>query len=147
MDRFKIFCAVHLIILDKGKVLLQRRNNPKKYGYKMLALPAGHLEENENVYDAMRREAKEELGITITNMEIVQVMNLKGDTGIYDAYFFLCNSYDGIISNKEPWNATIEWHEINENIEKEVMPYNYFGLKKYLENKSNYFTIYGWDKK
>ena len=145
MERFKIFCAVHLIIIKDGKVLLQRRNNPNKYGYKMLALPAGHLEENENVYEAMKREAKEELGITIKDMNIVQVMNLKGDTGTYDAYFFICNSYEGVIANKEPWNATTEWHMLDESIKNEVMPYNYYAVKKYLENNNNYFTLYGWD--
>ena len=51
-DKFKIFCAVHLILIKDGKILLQRRNNPNKHGYGMLGMPAGHLEANENVYDA-----------------------------------------------------------------------------------------------
>ena len=47
-ERFKIACAVHFIIIKDGKILLQRRNNPNKYGYGMLGMPAGHLEANEN---------------------------------------------------------------------------------------------------
>lgn len=142
--RFKIACAVHLILIKDGKILLQRRSNPNKYGYGMLAMPAGHLEANENVYDALKREMKEELGIDVINSEIVQVMNLKGDTDIYDAYFFTCN-YNGSIKNIEKENVkTLEWVDVNSNLE-ELMPYQKYALSKYLESNDNKYTIYGWN--
>mgnify|MGYP002869307412 CR=1 FL=1 len=144
-ERFKIACAVHLILIKDGKILLQRRNNPNKHGYGMLGMPAGHLEANENVYDAFKREMKEELDIDIIDCEIVQVMNLNGDTDVYDAYFFTCD-YSGDIKNMEEDNAkSLEWIDINSNIEK-LMPYQKYALSKYLENcNDNKFTLYGWN--
>ena len=143
-ERFKIACAVHLILIKDGKILLQRRNNPNKHGYGMLGMPAGHLEANENVYDALRREMKEELDIDVTSSEIVQVMNLNGDTGVYDAYFFTCE-YKGVIKNKEEENCkSIEWIDIGQDI-KDLIPYQKYALSKYLESEDNKFTIFGWD--
>ena len=142
-DKFKIYCAVHLILIKDGKILLQRRNNPNKHGYGMLGMPAGHLEANENVYDAFKREMKEELDIDVTSSEIVQVMNLNGDTGVYDAYFFTCE-YTGEIKNMEEDNAkSLEWLDINSDIDK-FMPYQKYALSKYLESKDNKFTTFGW---
>ena len=142
-ERFKICCAVHLIMIKDGKILLQRRNNPNKHGYGMLGMPAGHLEKNENVYDAFKREMKEELNIDVTSSEIVQVMNLNGDTDVYDAYFFVCE-YTGEITNMEEDNAKLlEWIEVSNNIDK-LMPYEQYALNKYLEDKNNKFTTFGW---
>ncbi len=144
MDRYKIYCAVHLIMIKDNKILLQRRNNPNKYGYGMLGMPAGHLEENENVYDALKREMKEELDIDITNSKIVQVMNLKGETDTYDAYFFNCD-FNGEIKNMEEDNSkSLEWIDINSDL-KDLIPYEKYALEKYLESEDNKFTIYGWD--
>lgn len=144
IERFKICCAVHLILIKDGKILLQRRNNPKKYGNGMLGMPAGHLKKGENVYDAIKREMLEELGIDIIESEIVQVMNLKGDIDVYDAYFFTC-TYNGKIKNMEEDNVkTLEWHDISENINK-LIPYEQYALTKYLENENNKFTVFGWN--
>ena len=107
-------------------------------------MPAGHLEKGENVYDALKREMNEELGIEITSCEIVQIMNLNGDTDVYDAYFFVCE-YKGQIENKEEDNTkSLEWHDINSDIGN-LMPYQKYALSKYLENSNNKFTIYVWD--
>lgn len=143
-ERFKIACAVHLILIKDGKILLQRRNNPNKHGYGMLGMPAGHLEPNENVYDALKREMKEELNIDVVSSEIVQVMNLKGDTDVYDAYFFECE-YNGEIQNMEEENAeSLEWIDVNSDIDN-LMSYQKYALSKYLESKDNKFTVYGWN--
>ena len=146
MERFKICCAVHLFIIQDGKILLQRRNNPNKHGYLKLGVPAGHLEQGENVNQAMIREAKEELDIELTDFELVQIMNLGGDTDVYDAYFYLCKDYIGEIKNMESENAkTLEWHDISQPI-PDLMEYEQHALKIYLENPNKFFTLFGWEK-
>ena len=61
--------AVHMLIMDNGKVLLQKRKGSKLWpGY--YALPAGHIDEGENQYDALVREAKEELDVEIDPKDI-----------------------------------------------------------------------------
>ena len=144
MERFKICCAVHLMIIKDGKILLQRRNNPNKHAYLKLGMPAGHLDPNENVIDAIKREAKEELNIELKDFELVQIMNLNGDTDVYDAYFFVCRDYNGeIINNEEDEAKSIEWVSINEPIE-DLIDYQKYALDKYLENPNFSFTMYGW---
>ena len=146
MERFKIFCAVHLMIIKDNKILLQRRNNPNKYGYMKLGMPSGHLEANENVREAMVREVKEELNINLIDFELVNIMNINGEDGVYDGYFFICNNYDGTINNNELENASsLEWHSIDEPIE-DLLPYQQYALEKFKENQSLIFTMYGWDK-
>ena len=70
MDREKFLCSVYIIIRNENnEILLQRRANTKLWcGF--LALPAGHVDEGENVYDALIREAKEELNINVSINDI-----------------------------------------------------------------------------
>lgn len=59
-----------MLIMDNNKVLLQKRKGSKLWpGY--YALPAGHINEGENQYDALIREAKEELDIEIDLKNII----------------------------------------------------------------------------
>ncbi len=142
-ERFKMCCAAHLIMIKDGKILLQKRNNPNKHAYGKLGMPAGHLEPNESIFDTFKREMKEELDIDVTKCEVVQVMNLKGDTDVYDAWFFTCE-YTGEIKNMEEENSKLlEWVDISSNIEN-IMPYQQYALDKYLEGKEK-FTVYGWE--
>ena len=146
MERFKILCGVHLILIKDGKILLQKRSNPNKYGYMKLGLPAGHLEANENVVEAMKREAKEELNIELIDLELVQIMNVKGVTDVYDAYFFICNNYSGEIKNTDKENSKeLEWHSIDKPIDN-FLDYQQYALNKYKENPKLSFTLFGCDK-
>lgn len=62
--------AVHMIIMYNDMILLQKRKGTKLWpGY--YALPAGHIDQGENQYDALIREAKEELNIEINPKDII----------------------------------------------------------------------------
>jgi 8-oxo-dGTP pyrophosphatase MutT (NUDIX family) len=62
--------AVHMIITKNNKILLQKRKGSKLWpGY--YALPAGHIDEGETQFDALIREAQEELGINIDPKNIL----------------------------------------------------------------------------
>ena len=62
--------AVHMIIMNNDKLLIQKRKGTKLWpGY--YALPAGHIDVGENQYEALIREAKEELGIEINPKDII----------------------------------------------------------------------------
>lgn len=58
-EREKFLSSIYIIIKnEKEQVLLQRRQGTKLWpGF--LALPAGHIDEGENAYEALVREAKE----------------------------------------------------------------------------------------
>ena len=100
MEKEKFMSSVYLIIKNERKqIFLQRRQGTKLWpGF--LALPAGHIDEGENAYDAIIREAKEELGIEISIDNIIDtfVVNRRNKSLLpyYDVYFEI-NNYIGEI--------------------------------------------------
>jgi 8-oxo-dGTP pyrophosphatase MutT (NUDIX family) len=95
--------AVHMIIVKDNKILLQKRKGTKLWsGY--YALPAGHIDAGENQYEALVREAQEELGIEIDPNKILnsyvvlrrnffEIDGKKLDD--YIDYYFELNEYSG----------------------------------------------------
>ena len=79
-ERFKSVICVDILIKkvvdDKEYILLMKRqntgNNDGEY-----ELPGGHLEQNEDIFDAMIRETKEELLIDLNreNIKIIHLMH------------------------------------------------------------------------
>ena len=117
MGKENFLAAIYLIIKNnEGKILLQRRQGTKLWpGF--LALPAGHVDEGENVYDAAIREAKEELSITITEEDIVDsfVVNRRNKSlpPYFDVYFEI-SKYDGKIKINEPEKCSeLKWCDIS----------------------------------
>lgn len=117
MEREKFLSSVYLVIKnERNEVLLQRRQGTKLWpGF--LALPAGHVDEGENAYEAVIREAKEELGIdivldSITDVFVVNRRN-KSLMPYYDVYFEL-SEYNGKIQIMEPEKCSeLTWYDIN----------------------------------
>lgn len=117
MGKENFLSAIYLIIKNsEGKMLLQRRQGTKLWpGF--LALPAGHVDEGENVYDAAIREAREELSITITKQDIIDsfVVNRRNKSlsPYFDVYFEI-SSYKGQIKINEPEKCSeLKWVDIN----------------------------------
>ena len=78
MSRFKsVVCAdllIKRVINNETYILLMKRQNTG-YNDGEYELPGGHLEANEDLYDAMIREAKEELLIDL-NREDIKIIHL-----------------------------------------------------------------------
>ena len=117
MEKEKFLSSVYLIIKNENdEILLQRRQGTKLWSG-FLALPAGHIDEKENAYDAVIREAKEELGIEISISNIVDtfVVNRRNKSLMpyYDVYFEI-DSYEGEITISEPEKCSeLVWGDIN----------------------------------
>jgi len=139
MEKEKFLSSVYLIIKnDKEEILLQRRQGTKLWpGF--LALPAGHIDEKENAYEAVIREANEELGINISIENIVDtfVVNRRNKSLMpyYDVYFEI-NSYVGTIIISEPEKCSeLVWCDINNlpedmiDFEVEAIKNNQLGIK------------------
>lgn len=139
MEREKFLSAVYLIIKnEKNEILLQRRQGTKLWSG-FLALPAGHIDEGENAYEAVIREAKEELGIIISKENIIDsfIVNRRNKSLMpyFDVYFEIDN-YDGIIDIKEPEKCSeLIWCDIKNlpedmiDFEIEAIKNNQLGIK------------------
>ena len=138
MEKEKFLAAVYLIIKNKeGKVLLQRRQGTKLWpGF--LALPAGHIDEGENAYDALVREAREELSIKISKKDIGDsfVVNRRNKSLMpyFDIYFEI-NSFEGEIKINEPEKCSeLKWVELN-NLPNDMVDFEIEAINNWKNNK------------
>lgn len=103
--RFKCPVAVHLVLVEKERLLLLRRQNTG-FADGMYALPAGCLEGEESIVTAMIREAHEEIGITLEPewLKAVVALHRFGDAENLESIviFFTASRYEGLIENCEP---------------------------------------------
>ena len=132
--------AVHIILINDNKILLQKRKGSKLWpGY--YALPAGHIDEGETQYDALVREAKEELGIEINPNDIINnyvvlrrnFFEIDGKTlEPYIDYYFEIKKYNGVpkIIEEDKCDELI-WADVNNLPEPFI---NYEGV--FLEDKT-----------
>lgn len=94
-DHHSVFCAVYCLLYKEGKILMYRRANTGwedgKYG-----VPAGHLEKDENILEAAKRELMEETGLNveIKDLELVLTGQRKSNNEYIDI-FFIVKKYSG----------------------------------------------------
>ncbi len=106
--RFKIKVGVLLVLIEDSKVLLSRRYNTGIADGRHV-FPMGGLEEGETVTQAIIREAKEEINLTLQPgaLQVAHVMHRlhhlpNGDTFPQVDVFFTSQCYEGSIQNLEP---------------------------------------------
>ena len=114
LDRFVVVPAAYLILVRSGQhgdeVLLQRRGPgvtylPGQWG----AGAAGHVEHGETAYDAVAREAAEELGIGCDSPSFLTTMQrTQGGEAIDERvdFFFTARSWTGEPRILEPQKAS-----------------------------------------
>ncbi len=102
MKRFKMIAVVYLFFLRENKILLLRRQNT---GYEddNYSVTAGHVDDNESLYTAAIREAKEETGLDLSKNDIslVHIMHKK-EKDIRMDFFFTAKKWKGEPKNTEP---------------------------------------------
>ena len=136
MEKENFLGAVYMIIKNaKGEILFGRRIGTKLWcGY--LGLPAGHIDIGEDAYEALFREAKEELDIEISYEDIVDtfVVNRRNKTmaPYFDIYFEI-KSYKGEIKiNEVDKCQELKWCDLN-NLPDDVIDFQKEALEKNLK--------------
>ncbi len=116
--RFTVIPAVYVIFRDGEKVLLTRRTNTGYMdGY--YGLPSGHVDGNESAVRAAAREAKEEVGVTISENDLtfVHVMHRVAEKGDHERvdFYFEATRWLGDPTNAEPHKCDdVQWFPIND---------------------------------
>lgn len=98
ITKLTIMCMVYK---DDGSFLVENR---VKKDWPGLTFPGGHVEDDENIVDAVVREMKEETGLTVSNLEhkcYIEWNNF-GDDVRHLAMLFKTKTFEGkIMSSKE----------------------------------------------
>lgn len=96
MGRFMLHCGVYVFLKKGEQILLMRRANT---GYMdgMFGVPSGHLEQDETLVEAARRELLEETGIDVPAEALVQVHAgyRRCSDRTYADYYFVCDDWRG----------------------------------------------------
>lgn len=129
---------VALWIIDKEnkQVLLQRRSPNKKQNPNKLALCAGHVVGDESIDEALRKEAKEEIGINVDNYDVKQLTTIKRT----EPYNY-CFSHHFYILGKIPLHTfNIQKEELSE-----VLYMDYDLLKQLVMSNSDE-VVFKWNE-
>jgi 8-oxo-dGTP diphosphatase len=144
--RFKLRAAVYLICQQDNEILMLRRFNT---GYKdgQYSLPAGHINGNETLTEAVIREADEEINIKIKakDLNFVHAMHRKSIPTEYLDFFFLINKWNGLpIINEPNKSDQLKWFKIG------TLPKNAISEIRHALNcwqKNIYYSEFNWDQK
>jgi 8-oxo-dGTP diphosphatase len=98
----KIAETVDGIIMDGNKFLVEKRRDDDDADPGFIGVPGGHVEKNETLKGALRREMKEELGIDVTNATFVQRSLYTSTNGERQRiHYFHVEKWTGKIVSKE----------------------------------------------
>ena len=145
---------------NRCEILLQTRWKPEEDAKHsgLLEIPGGRIELGEEVYEALKREVKEECGLTITSIKHGKEIVSKGKFGEVSLAFvpfcgerftdssnvgfvFICSARGrlrrkGLIDGKEPqWVPFAELKRLVHDESERLYSYHLSTLKYYVEQK------------
>lgn len=146
-ERFKMNAYVTMILRKDDKILLIKRSKTGVAdGY--YACAGGGIDGEEPAKNAMVREAREELGITVRkeNLKMVHIVHNKqallvGNESI--GFFMEATKWDGDPQNMEPHkHDDVAWFTLN-NLPQNTIPILKHVLKMLDENI--FYSEFGWE--
>lgn len=132
-ERFKVFgCVLSLILQDNKILMILRKNKPDAGNYNLVG---GRMEEGETVKQAIIREIKEEVGLSVQDKDIKVVSTLHRlcDNKKWNSIEFVVviNSFNGVPENLEPeFCEKLDWIDIN-NLPENISPYARTAIENY----------------
>jgi 8-oxo-dGTP pyrophosphatase MutT (NUDIX family) len=153
IDRFVVVPATYVLLLRPApvpggrEVLLQLRRNTGYMDEHWAAAAAGHVEKGESVYDAARREAAEEIGVSDLELTPWCAMQRTGATGepIDERvdYFLVATSWSGTPQIMEPAKcADLRWYDLDD-LPEPVVPHELRVLQSLREGSTPPIVVHG----
>lgn len=134
-ERFKVIPAVYLVLIKDNKILLSRRHNTGYFDGNY-SFPAGHLDGNETLKQAMVRETKEEIDVLLdpADLELVHTMNRKIPDNERIDFFFRAKKWQGEPKIMEVDKCDdLNWFGLN-NLPPNIIPYIRQVIDSFLNN-------------
>lgn len=84
------------ILLNQNKFLVERRRHDEPVDPGIVCLPGGHVQRGESRVDALTREMREELGITVKEFTFICMnFHIASNGERQQAYCYLITAYEG----------------------------------------------------
>lgn len=99
--------GVTVILVKNNQVLLGKRINA--YGEGSYGLPGGRVSDKETIEDCLKRELKEEVGVSPVEFRLLGVVKEWQKTNFFIHFVYLCTKWRGIIRTCEP-DKCEEWY-------------------------------------
>ncbi len=133
-QRFQVVPAAYVFLRRDDEVLLQLRSGTGYLDGHWAAGAAGHVEAGESVIDAARREAAEELGVSIRAQDLVPIITMHRTSGPDPMeqrmdVFFECRAWAGEASLLEPKAVELAWFPLD-RLPVPVSPYELVVLER-----------------
>ncbi len=132
-------CGV-MVFNDRKQLLLGLRNSDVELADSELheegtwTMPGGNIEYGETFEEAVIREAKEEAGIDIYDLEVICVQTDKNEHAHYISVGLIAHSYSGTPTALEPDIVKWQWFDLNE-LPKKIFSPSKKTIDCYLSNK------------
>lgn len=146
------FVAAIVERVDNGEkeILIQNRWRPGQKYHETIEIPAGMLDnEFENIYEAVKREVKEETGLTVKNIESLEKTKVysPSNDGAYSFRPFTCSQQ---LKGGFPWVGFVFKCEVEDGkiIDQESETRNVRWIKKselknlFLNSPEKFFTLH-----
>lgn len=131
-----------MLTRDSSVLLMQRKN--ATFGDGLYALVGGKVEEHEPALDALVRETKEEIGVTVKkeDLKLVHTFHRKGTEKDLIVLVFTTNTWTGEIVNNEPEKCSdLAWFDLKA-LPENIMSAHRQALE--LLQKNIYYSEHGW---
>lgn len=147
-NRYHVVPRTIIFVFEDEKVLLQKGSVTKKINAGLWNGLGGHIERNEDVQTAARRELKEEAGITCKDLEIYGtiMIDVNNEEGIL-LFVFSGSKPLGEISHSE--EGKLEWFPIEKLPTTEIVddvPVLIRMILKSQREQSIFHALYTYDK-